>query len=96
MVIECFRWGAWLLMNLNGKNSYLWIHRELYFLRSSLTEEPYEIEVPKVTRKERLYLDKMMPCDDSWVPTEFELKPEKVLAYRNIYRYYPAYIETLL
>jgi len=71
-------------------------HSELYFLKSSLTEEPYEIEVPKVTRKERLYLDKMMPCVDGWVPIDFELKPEKVLAYRNIYKYYPAYTETLL
>lgn len=71
-------------------------YSELYFLKSSLTEEPYEIDVPKVTRKERLYLDKMMPCVDDWVPMDFELKPEKVLAYRNIYKYYPAYTEMLL
>jgi len=68
----------------------------LYFLRSSLTVEPYEIIVPKVTRKERLYLDRMMPCIDGWVPEDFELEPEKVAAYRSIYKYYPAYTEMLL
>jgi len=71
-------------------------HETLYFLKSSLTAEPYEIIVPRVTRKERLYLDRMMPCLDGWVPKEFELEPEKVAAYRNIYKYYPAYTEMLL
>jgi hypothetical protein len=70
--------------------------RTLYFLKSSLTEEPYEIIVPKVTRKERLYLDRMMPCAEGWEPKEFELKPEKVQAYRSVYRYFPAYSEMLL
>jgi hypothetical protein len=70
--------------------------RALYFLKSSLTEEPYEIIVPKVTRKERLYLDRMMPCLEGWVPEEFELKSEKVQAYRSVYRYFPAYTEMLL
>jgi hypothetical protein len=70
--------------------------RTLYFLKPSLTEEPYEIIVPKITRKERLYLDSMMPCRDDWNPDAFELEREKVLAYRSIYRYYPAYTEMLL
>ncbi len=73
------------------------LNREtLYFLRSSLTAEPYDIIVPRVTRKERLYLDRMMPCRDGWIPEEFELEPDKVAAYRNIYKYYPAYTEMLL
>lgn len=49
-----------------------------------------------IVGKERLHLDKMMPCRDGWVPKEFELDPQKVLAYRNIYKYYPAYTEMLL
>lgn len=68
----------------------------LFFLKSSVTANPYEIVVPRVTRKERLYLDRMMPCLDGWVPEEFELEPEKATAYRNIYKYYPAYTEMFL
>jgi hypothetical protein len=68
----------------------------LYFLRKSLTEPPYEIVVPKVTRKERLYLDTEMPCKDRWTPEDFELSDEDVSAYRSIYQYYPAYTEMLL
>lgn len=70
--------------------------RALSFLKSSLKETPFEIDVPRVTRKERLYLDRMMPCRGDWVPGEFELKKEKVVAYSNIYKYYPAYTEMLL
>lgn len=68
----------------------------LPFLRDDLTADPYEIHVPLVTRKERLYLDREMPCTDHWLPKDFELKPEEVVAYRMIYRYYPAYAEMLL
>jgi len=68
----------------------------LFFLKYSLTEDPYEIVVPKVTRKERLYLDSLMPCRRNRAPKEFEFDPEKMAAYRKIYRYYPAYTEILL
>jgi hypothetical protein len=70
--------------------------KELYFLKRSLIGPPYEIEVPKVTRKERLHLDSVMPCDEGWTPHEFELNWNEVAAYRKIYRYYPAYTEMLL
>lgn len=70
--------------------------RELPFLRNSLVENPYEIRVPVVTRKERLYLDSFMPCGSRWKPRHFELKDEDVKDYKKIYKYYPAYTEMFL
>jgi hypothetical protein len=69
---------------------------QLPFLRRSLSEEPFSIRVPLVTRKERLYLDAAMPCANSWRPREFEFKAEDLQAYREIYPYFPAYTEMLL
>lgn len=66
------------------------------YTRFSLESEPYEIRVPRVTRKERLYLDSVMPCSDKWKPKDFELSSEEILAYREIYRFFPAYAELLL
>jgi hypothetical protein len=68
----------------------------LPFLRDSIVEKPYNIRVPLLTRKERLHLDGAMPCRTSWQPSEFEMKPEDIHAYREIYPYFPAYTETLL
>ena len=69
---------------------------QLNFLRDSIVKAPYEIRVPRITRKERLHLDREMPCPDDWRPREFEMKSEDVLAYREIYRHYPAYMEGIL
>lgn len=66
------------------------------FLRNSIVGNPYSIRVPLLTRKERLHLDGAMPCRPSWRPREFEMKPEDVQAYREIYPYFPAYTEMLL
>lgn len=70
--------------------------KELFFLKSTLTKDPYKIVVPKVTRKERLYLDRMMPCRKNWSPKDFEFESDKLSAYRKIYKYYPAYTEMFL
>lgn len=69
---------------------------ELPFLRDNLLADPYQIRVPLVTRKERLYLDSSMPCKSGWKPKDFELKDEEVTEYRKIYKYYPAYAEMFL
>ena len=69
---------------------------DIPFIRQLITDEPYHIKVPKLTRKERLYLDKRMPCDDGWVPELFELEANNVQNYRDVYRYYPMYAELLL
>lgn len=71
------------------------IERVTYY-RGSFDSASYRIRVPKLTRKERLYLDKAMPCADGWLPEEFELSPDDVNAYREVYRFFPAYAEMLL
>jgi len=63
------------------------------YYRDDLKLEPCVITVPRLTRKERQYLDQFMPCEDRWIPDDFELKHDDVLAYRDIYRYCPAYAE---
>jgi hypothetical protein len=68
----------------------------LGFIRSDIRKKPYEIRVPRLTKKERLYLDSHMPCPDNWKPREFEITTEDVEAYREIYRFYPSFAELLL
>jgi len=68
----------------------------VHYTRTNLRYEPFRIEVPHVTRKERLYLDAAMPCADGWTPSEFEMDWPKVQAYRDIYRFFPAYAEMML
>ncbi len=58
--------------------------------------EGFTIEVPRITRKERAVLDAHMPCEDDWVPSEFELSEREVRQYRDVYRFYPPYAELLL
>lgn len=69
---------------------------ELFFMRDNITDAPFLIRVPLVTRKERHYLDHKMPSRSNWSPSAFEMKPKDVEDYRTIYRYYPAYAEMLL
>lgn len=70
--------------------------RNLEFLRLDAGARPFEIQVPRITRKERLLLDQHMPCAPGWRPEEFELSSEEVASYRSVYRYYPVYGELLL
>ncbi len=66
------------------------------YCRRDFNKPPYEIRVPRLTRKERLHLDCAMPSSKAWRPNEFELRDEDMLAYREIYRFFPAYAELLL
>lgn len=66
------------------------------FFRSTFDSDPCLIRVPRLTRKERQYLDGFMPSPDEWQPADFELSKENVLAYRQIYRFCPTYAELLL
>ncbi|MDO8500747.1 MAG: hypothetical protein Q7S20_02790 [Gemmatimonadaceae bacterium] len=66
------------------------------FIRQNVTLSPYHIRVPILTRKERTALDHHMPCGDDWKPKEFEMAPEDIASYREIYRYFPVYAELLL
>lgn len=66
------------------------------YFRGAFEDEPCLINVPRLTRKERQYLDGYMPCTDTWVPPDFELSSDNVKAYRDIYRFCPTYAELLL
>jgi hypothetical protein len=66
------------------------------YYRDSLDKPPFRIRIPSLTRKERLNLDRSMPCNDDWKPKDFELPSEDVATYRDIYRFFPAYAELLL
>ena len=66
------------------------------YYRRDFTSAPFEIKVPRLTRKERVYLDREMPCADGWAPEDFNLDPEVVRHYRDIYRFLPAFAEISL
>ncbi|HEY3242585.1 MAG TPA: O-methyltransferase [Phycisphaerae bacterium] len=69
---------------------------QAFYYRRRLEEPAYEIHVPKVTRKERFLLDSAMPCDEGWKPDSLDLPAEDIDAYRQIYRFFPAYGELLV
>jgi hypothetical protein len=66
------------------------------YLRRSFDDPPYEIRPPILTRKERLILDSCMPCADTWMPAEFEIEKQHLAAYRELYPYFPQYVEAFL
>jgi Putative O-methyltransferase len=66
---------------------------EAYYFRRDFKDDPFKIEIPIITRKERLYLDQNMPCADDWAPEDFELTDDALKQYREIYRFLPAYAE---
>jgi len=68
----------------------------LSFIRRSWIEKPYIIRVPVITRKERLYLDRVMPCDDGYRVRVFKLGKEELEQYREIYPYFPSFSELML
>lgn len=68
---------------------------EAPYVRRTLKAEPYRIHVPRLTRRERLFLDQHMPADRRWRPGKFELDEDEVAAYREIHRFYPLYGELL-
>jgi hypothetical protein len=67
-----------------------------YYFRRSFKTAPCKITVPRLTRKERQYLDEFMPSQPAWKPKMFELSAANVKAYRQIYRFCPTYAELLL
>jgi len=70
--------------------------RDTKYYRDSFDTPPFEISVPRLTRKERIYLDREMPCADGWTPKEFDLDPDELRKYREIYRFLPAFAEILV
>lgn len=70
------------------------LDEERYY-RGSLDSPPFDIHVPVLTRRERLYLDTNMPARASWKPSAFELSTKDLQAYRDIYRFTPLFAELL-
>jgi Putative O-methyltransferase len=66
------------------------------YYRRNFDLPPFEITVPRLTRKERIYLDREMPCAEGWVPKDFDLDPDEARRYKDIYRFLPAFAEILL
>jgi hypothetical protein len=72
------------------------IFAQLDYVKFNRDSDPFRITVPRLTRKERLYLDKLMPAAKNWSPKQFELPQDWIDAYRLIYRYFPSYAELVL
>ena len=70
--------------------------RETNYYRENFDSAPFEIAVPRLTRKERLFLDQEMPCAEGWLPEDFDLDPDDLRKYRDIYRFLPAFAEILV
>jgi len=70
--------------------------RQRTYLRFSWKDQPCNIVVPHFTRKERIFLEGLMPGRKTWAPTQFEISAADLQAYRDIYRFYPAYAELML
>jgi hypothetical protein len=70
--------------------------RQKSYMSFSWRDAPCNISVPRLTRKERVFLEGSMPATDGWAPRNFELTAEDVRAYREIYRFYPIYAELAL
>lgn len=68
---------------------------EVPYVRRTLAATPYRIPNLKVTRKERIYLDSMMPRATK-KKGGFHLPDDLVEQYSQVYRFFPAYAELLL
>ncbi|HCX28291.1 MAG TPA: hypothetical protein DHU55_00720 [Blastocatellia bacterium] len=51
------------------------------YIRRVFSEGQFTISVPKLTRKERILMDREMPCADTWNPSEFEIAQDEVLRF---------------
>ncbi len=66
------------------------------YLRRNIRLNPFEINVPVLTRKERQAVEAAMPCSARWHPSEFDLPPGFITNYKDVYRFLPAYAELLI
>jgi putative O-methyltransferase len=66
------------------------------WIRRSWADEPFRIEVPLLTRKERMLLDSSMPASSKWKPRKMLLDADDLAAYRETYRFLPTYAELML
>jgi hypothetical protein len=67
-----------------------------FYYRADFDKTPYQIWVPRITRRERLHHDFAMTDDENWSPDCFEIPPNDLRIYREIYRFLPVYAELLI
>lgn len=65
------------------------------YLRRRGSDDPYEISVPRLTRKERMYLDSLMPLRSPANRNQLGFSKAELRAYEEIYRFFPMYVEAL-
>ena len=65
------------------------------YFRTKLDDEIFNIEVPRLTRKERVALDQCCPDGEDPFDADFGISDEEKAEYRKIFRYFPSYIESL-
>jgi hypothetical protein len=54
--------------------------------------EPYTIEVPMLTPKEKRYLDAGLPLDEGEVLEVEGIPVREIKRYQKVYRYFPTFI----
>lgn len=65
------------------------------YVRRTLEAPPFRIDVPRLTRRERAYLDQHMPLAKGWTPPDFEITTEELEQYSEIYQYFPQFGELI-
>jgi hypothetical protein len=65
------------------------------YLRRDIAELPYDITVPRLTRKERTYLDSLMPLQPNLRRNQLGFNISELRAYEEVYRFFPTYVEAL-
>lgn len=66
------------------------------YLVLSFDEPPFHIDVPVLTRRERLYLERLMPSRDYNKVQSAGVSEEDFIKFGEIYRFLPSYAELLL
>lgn len=66
------------------------------YVRWSWKTAPCTIRIPRLTRREQMFLDQNMPKTAPWDNAAFELSADDFDDYARIYRFFPAYAELFI
>ena len=67
---------------------------------TSLSSQPVELDLPILTPRERLILDRLLPSQEVLNPETikdalgFSMRPSLTESYRRLYKFYPTFTET--
>lgn len=64
-----------------------------FYYRHGFTDPVLKIDVPRLTKKERVALDHTLPYGVSPFPADFGINEDEVQAYCSFHRYFPTYSE---